>query len=237
MPEGNKLIWNLFQSAVSNEFDVGRSRVAQRRTRVNRDLIRADFDRIALVPNESDEDDELLSLLPDRMTNALELGCGQGRFARRLALRAAKVVAVDLSPKMIEVAKRDAPANVEFVVGDGVPSGEFDCAVSIATLHHMQLVETIEQLARALKPGGMLLVRDLYAEGKVSDYLLNFPGWVRRKLQRRETSAEARAAWAEHAKHDHFPSLDEVIAGAKVLPGARVTREKWWRYTLVWRKT
>ncbi len=202
---------------------------------MNQDQIRADFDRIALLPNENDEDDDLLARLPARIGVALELGCGQGRFARKLAARAERVVAVDLSPKMIEVAKRDAPANVEFVIGDGVPAGEFDCIVSIATLHHMDFVETLRRMAAALRPGGLLLVRDLYVGAKVSDYLLTFPEWVRRRLRRERGSDEARAAWAEHAKHDRFLTLDEVRSGAKILTGARVTREKWWRYTLVWR--
>jgi SAM-dependent methyltransferase len=203
---------------------------------MNQDQIRADFDRIAQLPNDSDEDDWLLSLVPERMRSALEIGCGQGRFARKLASRAEKVIAVDLSPKMIEAAKRNTPPNVEFIVGEGVSGGEYDCAIAIATLHHMDFVETLKQLARALRPGGVLVVHDLYAEGKVSDYLLNLPEWLRRKLRRERVSEEAKAAWAEHAKHDHFLALEEIRAGAKILPGAQVRRHAWWRYTLVWRK-
>ena len=72
--------------------------------------IRADFDRIALISQEGWNHNThyhgfLLRQIPARLDEALDLGCGTGRFARLLAQRAERVLGLDLSPQMIRVAR------------------------------------------------------------------------------------------------------------------------------------
>jgi ubiquinone/menaquinone biosynthesis C-methylase UbiE len=73
--------------------------------------IREDFDRIAGLSREEGWGHSshyhvfLLRQLPARCSEALEVGCGTGSFARSLVERCGRVLAVDLSPRMIEVAK------------------------------------------------------------------------------------------------------------------------------------
>jgi len=59
---------------------------------VSTSSVRADFDRIALLPESWDHNSELheflLAQLPARCEAALEVGCGTGAFSRRLAARA-----------------------------------------------------------------------------------------------------------------------------------------------------
>jgi predicted TPR repeat methyltransferase len=72
--------------------------------------IRADFDRIALISHEGWNHNThyhgfLLRQLPAHLGEALDLGCGTGAFARLLAQRAERVLGLDLSPRMIQVAR------------------------------------------------------------------------------------------------------------------------------------
>src|SRR5882762_3164379 len=117
-------------------------------------VIQADFDRLALLDAEGWTQNNhyhnfLLRHVPNGCENALEVGCGTGAFARRLAERARHVTALDLSPEMIRVARsRSAEcANIEFQVADALawdfPVAHLDCMVNIATLHHLPLREMI----------------------------------------------------------------------------------------------
>jgi len=68
------------------------------------DRVREDFDRLADLPESSGWGHNahyypfLLKHLPPRPDEALEVGCGTGAFARVLAERCGRVVAIDLSP-------------------------------------------------------------------------------------------------------------------------------------------
>ncbi len=71
--------------------------------------IQEDFDRIALVsPDGATHNDYyhlfLLRQLPSPCVHSLDIGCGTGSFARRLAERSQQVLALDLSPEMIRIA-------------------------------------------------------------------------------------------------------------------------------------
>jgi SAM-dependent methyltransferase len=135
--------------------------------------IQQDFDRIALVsPDGSLQNNHyhnfLLRRLPVDCREVLEIGCGKGEFSRRLAERSERVLALDLSPEMIRIA-RDRSAhlpNIDFQIADvmsyDLPPVGFNCIATIATLHHLPLREVFLKMKAALKPGGMLLVLDLF---------------------------------------------------------------------------
>jgi SAM-dependent methyltransferase len=202
---------------------------------VERDLIRADFDRIALLPGGSG-DDWLLSLLPSRCQRALEIGCGKGLFTCELARRAAEVTAIDLSPNMLDAARARVPGNVELILGDVMEHdfAEMDCVVSIATLHHLPLEAMLRRMKRWLRPGGVLLVHDLLDNSSLVGRAAQWAAW----LLRSRPQGEAAAAWAAHAEHDHFLRMSEVKAIARAeLPGMRLRRHLRWRYTLTWRRS
>lgn len=109
----------------------------------------------------------LLGLLDDRWTVG-DLGCGTGQVAESLAPFVARVVAVDASPEMLEAARaRLAEAgNVEIRSGalEALPvaDGELDAAVVFLVLHYVaEPAAAIAEAARALRPGGRLLVVDM----------------------------------------------------------------------------
>lgn len=220
------------------------------------EAVRAEFDRIARAspPNEGWNHNNhyhafLLRHAPLHCVNALEIGCGMGEFARLLAQRSDHVLALDLSPEMIRIARERSAgcANIDFQVGDVLAwdfaDAQFDCIASIATLHHLELGNILAKLKAALKPGGVLLVLDLYQAASMTDQLwagLGVP--VNLVLQAMKPkgakpSPESQAAWQAHGSGDSYLTIPQVRGiCAALLPGTRVRKHLLWRYSMVWKK-
>jgi ubiquinone/menaquinone biosynthesis C-methylase UbiE len=217
-------------------------------------IIQADFDRIALLSDDvwnpnSHYHDFLLRQLPADCRTALEIGCGTGAFSRLLAKRSERVLALDLSPQMIRIAaERSAQfSNLEFRVVDvnawEFPAGQFDCIATIATLHHLPMTDMLNRMKVALATGGVMLVLDLYQAKGWLDMLLSalaLPVNVGLRLirQRRlRAPREVREAWAEHGRHDVYPTFAQVRqVCAELLPGAKIRKHLLWRYSIRWEK-
>ncbi|WP_405360299.1 class I SAM-dependent methyltransferase [Kitasatospora sp. NBC_00085] len=93
-----------------------------------------------------------------------DLGCGPGHVTGWPAERGVKAVGVDLSPAMVELARRDHP-EAEFREGDllrlPASDGEFDAAVALYSVIHLEPAElspAFAELRRVLRPSGTLLV-------------------------------------------------------------------------------
>ena len=189
--------------------------------------IQQDFDRIALVSDDGAAHNDhyhnfLLRHLPSPCYNVLEIGCGTGGFARALAERSDHVLAFDLSPEMIRLARERSAQfpNLEFELVDicerQLPDENFDCIATIATLHHLPYAETLLKMKTALKPGGVLLILDLFEPAGLSDSFLNFValpvsvGLRFKHYGRLRQRREERAAWAAHEHHDLYPTMRQV---------------------------
>ncbi|MBJ7454107.1 MAG: class I SAM-dependent methyltransferase, partial [Blastococcus sp.] len=102
----------------------------------------------------------LLRSVPAGAQRVLDVGCGAGTLARKLAGSVPHVDGVDRSAEMIEAARRDATPNVTFSVGDALtfdpPPGSYDAVLSSAVLHHLPLDEALPRMAGWLRPGGVL---------------------------------------------------------------------------------
>jgi toxoflavin synthase len=115
------------------------------------------------------EQHSLFELLGDVSgRSVLDLACGEGHYTRLLKrLGASRVVGVDLSSKMIELAEnteREEPLGVAYLVGDAqntkIP-GSFDVVVAAYLLNYAHSPEEILAMSRtisgSLKPGGRFL--------------------------------------------------------------------------------
>jgi SAM-dependent methyltransferase len=216
--------------------------------------VHEDFDRIARLMAGEHEAREtysnyLQSQVPAACNQVLEIGCGFGAFARAVAPRARHVTAMDVSPQMINVARERSASysNLEFVLKDflqaHLPAESYDCIVTVATLHHLPLKETLERIKTLLRPGGVLILHDLLAASSHIDRALDFVRlpvsmtvrfWqTGRFLERREV----RRAWAEHGKHESYLKPQDVRAMRdEHLPEGLIKHHFLWRYTVVWRK-
>jgi 2-polyprenyl-3-methyl-5-hydroxy-6-metoxy-1,4-benzoquinol methylase len=182
----------------------------------------------------------------------LDVGCGAGAFAARLAQRSEQVDAVDRSATMIEEAKRRTPENVRCVLGDvltdPLPGQDYDAIVSISALHHMPLPDALTVLAAGLRSGGVLAVvalprldlrRELHVEiaAMAGHRLLGVLFLVTRRLGFANGFAKGPARDVMPMVMDPPLTTRQVaVQAAAVLPGVRVRRLLFWRYLLVWRK-
>jgi SAM-dependent methyltransferase len=118
-----------------------------------------------LPPNAALRWDRVSRLLPPDAADVLEIGCGQGAFAVRLARRYS-YVGVDVDRSAVEATeKRLADAGVEGDVRLGDPkdvlpeSATFDLVCAFEVLEHLEEdEEALRQWAARLRPGGTLLV-------------------------------------------------------------------------------
>jgi len=106
----------------------------------------------------------LLEQLPPG--RALDAACGTGRYARLLVELGHEVIGVDLSPEMLAKARAAVPA-ARFEVGDlrslPVESASLDLAVCGLALDHVEdLVAPLAELARAVRPGGDVILSDVH---------------------------------------------------------------------------
>ena len=97
----------------------------------------------------------------------LDLATGTGDIAFEFAARGARVVGLDVTPRMIELARAKAPAGspASFLVGDMLalpfPGGSFDFVTTGYGLRNVpDLAQAIDEILRVLKPGGQALSLD-----------------------------------------------------------------------------
>lgn len=150
-------------------------------------MVRRQFDRIApawdamLQPDTTAPYAAALERVDGLVRRAVDVGTGTGAGAREIAKRFpdAEIVGVDVSPVMLEQARRSTPG-VEFVEGDAaaLPFGEaeFDLVA------HANMIPFLDETARILRPGGWAV----YAFSSGADTPIYVaPERLRRELERR----------------------------------------------------
>jgi len=88
----------------------------------------------------------------------LELGCGSGYFSEAMGKAGAQVTAIDISPDLIECArKKVSDKNITFKVGNAYQTdfedNSFDVVVGNSILHHLAIDQALKEIFRVLKPG------------------------------------------------------------------------------------
>ncbi len=109
----------------------------------------------------------LLSWLPEDMTGKrlLDAGCGTGALAVEAARRGAEVVAIDVSPTLVGLARERlpeiaGPGSIDFRVGDMLDPwlGRFDHVVAMDSLIHYRSTDIVRALAElALRTDGSIV--------------------------------------------------------------------------------
>jgi len=106
----------------------------------------------------------ILGAVPPGCGPALDVGCGDGVLALRLAERCAEVTGIDRDRRMIALARAQAGdhTRVRFIEADFLahdfPPASFDFVCANTSLHHMDFAMALTAMARALRPGGGLAV-------------------------------------------------------------------------------
>ena len=180
----------------------------------------------------------ILGAVPPGCGPALDVGCGDGLLACRLAERCREVLGIDQDERMITLARaREHRGQVTFVAADflAYPLAEasFDFVCANTSLHHMDFAAALTAMVRVLRPGGGLAVIGLALNGPIADYLVDAPATPVNLFYRARYGQGGPGAPVK----DPDMTWGQVRATAsRLLPGVRYRRHLLWRYSLLWRK-
>lgn len=116
------------------------------------------------IPHRAEGEAVLLDFLPERVDRFLDLGSGAGRLLKLVsaARRAAKAVALDFSPPMLEALHAESGGGIEIVEHNlerSLPDlGLFDAVVSSFAIHHLpdaRKQSLYQEIYGLLAPGGV----------------------------------------------------------------------------------
>ncbi|MFE3505023.1 class I SAM-dependent methyltransferase [Kitasatospora sp. NPDC059146] len=179
----------------------------------------------------------ILRAVPPGCGAALDVGCGDGLLAAKLAPRCGRVVGVDSDGGMVARA-RAAHGDITFLEGDfltlELPTGGFDFICSVTAVHHMDFTAALTRMRELLRPGGVLVVVGLAREETAADRAR----WVAAAPLVRAVKALRRASGPE-GMPTAAPAMSyrEVRETAgRVLPGVRYRWHVLRRYSLTWHK-
>jgi SAM-dependent methyltransferase len=118
--------------------------------------------------------------------SVLELGCGTGYFTRELARSGAEIVAIDVSPELLETARVSSSApNVRYEIQNAYDlsytDAAFDSVVGSSVLHHLEIQQALREIFRVLKPGGRISFTEPNMLNPQIALQKNVP-WIKRKL-------------------------------------------------------
>jgi SAM-dependent methyltransferase len=116
----------------------------------------------------------------------LELGCGTGHFTSELARSGADIIAIDVSPELLEIAKANCSAsNVRYEIENAYelsyPDAAFDSVVGSSVLHHLEIEQGLREIYRVLKAGGTIYFTEPNMLNPQIAIQKNVP-WIKRKL-------------------------------------------------------
>lgn len=118
----------------------------------------------------------------------LEIGCGTGLFTEMFAETGSTIVAVDISPELIELALTRSlpPEQVQFLdkrFEDCDLDGPFDAVVGSSVLHHLEVERSLVKIIELLKPGGRLSFAEPNMLNPQVAVQKNMPiPWIRQRL-------------------------------------------------------
>ncbi|KAJ8613485.1 hypothetical protein CTAYLR_002145 [Chrysophaeum taylorii] len=173
------------------------------------------------------------------VTKAVDLGCGTGFTARSLARaffsrlggrkNEVDVVALDLSPEMLRVARDinfltdDGTVDgIEYILANaeetGLPSSRFDVVTAAFVFHECPRearARIMEEGLRLLAPGGTLAILDIHTDYEPSKFMLPGEPYIRGYLDHFEDDVSDFAR--HHANRFAFAHRDVVIPGRLIL--------------------
>jgi 2-polyprenyl-3-methyl-5-hydroxy-6-metoxy-1,4-benzoquinol methylase len=192
----------------------------------------------------------ILRNLPARRQAAVDVGCGTGVLAGKLACHFARVTGIDADDGMAAAASArlaDDP-RVSFMRCRfdefAAAAGEVDLVTMVAVLHHADLGDTLARIPGLLAPGGRLLVVGLAKVDSLADAAVDLVssaanpvmGMIKHPRPARPPDPAADGQPVMPVR-DPAETLAEIAAAARArLPGATIRRRLYFRYTLRWDK-
>ena len=194
----------------------------------------------------------ILRNLPARRGVAVDVGCGKGVLAGKLATQFAHVTGIDRNEGMAAAAAarlRGVPqvsiqrcdfADFSSTAGDGGA----DLITMVAVLHHMDLGDALARIPRLVAPGGRLLVVGIARPDSLADLAFDvISGAVNPVMGMIKHPRPVRPPERTPDTQPAVPVMDPTTTFAEIakaarahLPGSTVRRRLFFRYTLLWEK-
>jgi ubiquinone/menaquinone biosynthesis C-methylase UbiE len=193
----------------------------------------------------------ILSNLPARRNVAVDVGCGKGVLAGKLATRFAHVTGIDRDDGMAAEASarlRGFPQvsirRCDFADFVSASDGEADLLTMVAVLHHLDLGDALARIPRLMAPGGRLLVVGLGRPDSLADLAFDVVSGAANPIMGmikhpRAVRPPERAVDTQPAAPvmDPTATFAEIAKAARAhLRGCTVRRRLFFRYTLLWEK-
>ena len=178
-----------------------------------------------------------------RHRDVLDVGCGDGLLLQRLAPMARSLTGIDPDAESLARAEQRLAGvghttNVALRQGifpDLHVDGDFDLITFVASLHHMDLRDSLAGAARLLRPGGDLLVVGLSATRTATDWAWLALIWPWASCA---SALHKELHDAGVATRDPREDLGTIRAMAgQLLPGVRIRRGLYYRYLLRWTRS
>jgi SAM-dependent methyltransferase len=184
----------------------------------------------------------LLRQLPARLRQTIDVGCGTGNLVLAISRRADVAEGIDADPAVIAAARAHAQArpNAVFAVRDltDMPGGgQYDAVTAIAVVHHLPLTEALTKMRSLVAPGGRIVIIGCYRAATATDYLVDVvasPANMLMGLLKSAGAREARVAMSAPTAAPQHTLADIRHTAAAVLPGSRIRRRLFWRYSLTY---
>jgi SAM-dependent methyltransferase len=194
----------------------------------------------------------ILRNLPARRSVAVDIGCGKGVLAGKLATQFAHVAGIDRNAGMVAAASarlRGFPQvsiqRCDFAdFSSTAADGGADLITMVAVLHHLDLDDALARIPRLLAPGGRLLVVGLGRPDSLADLAFDVVsgaanpvvGMIKHPQPVRPSQRTPDAQPAVPVM-DPATTFAEITKAARThLRGSTVRRRLFFRYTLLWEK-
>jgi ubiquinone/menaquinone biosynthesis C-methylase UbiE len=110
--------------------------------------------------------DKIIERIPKNKV-VLDIGCGIGKLANRIADFSKETIGVDIAPERIAIAKKSHDKkNLKFYVSNAynlpLDDNSVDVIVSVGVFHHLELSKIVSELNRVLRNNGVIFLIDIY---------------------------------------------------------------------------
>jgi 2-polyprenyl-3-methyl-5-hydroxy-6-metoxy-1,4-benzoquinol methylase len=186
--------------------------------------------------------DELISDAKLRGGRVLDMGGGDGLLLQRIAPFVQQVIGIDPDNTAIELAQTRLAgiSNVALINGDflamSIPKEEerYATVICVATLHHMDLRSALLHIRQVLAPGGRLLIIGLADDKSWMDLVFSGLVLLPIRIMDRFHGGASNPNVRITAPKETIREIRQIAQ--QILPGVKVRRRFYFRYSLAWDK-
>jgi 2-polyprenyl-3-methyl-5-hydroxy-6-metoxy-1,4-benzoquinol methylase len=182
----------------------------------------------------------LVSIAAERRGDVLDIGCGDGLLAKRIAPVSRSVTGIDPDPAAISRATDRLASHRHVTVSEGdfqnyqAGAQRFDLITFVASLHHMDLRASLVKARDLLTPTGEIAVVGCSANKTVRDWVWSAMCVPAARIGSWLHSETCNIGVVVTDPQEGLDDIRNMVD--EVLPGASVRRALYYRYLLRWRR-